>query len=102
MDLTAETARRDTKIINELLSGVTHRIDSTNSPYGLKQHQRPAVTGDAWIRKPKHLVGTQKSSTNCYHGLRRDLTAQTAPRDSYITNELLSRVSDGCDSPNSP
>jgi len=35
MNSTAETARRDIKIINELLSGVTHRIDSTNSPYGL-------------------------------------------------------------------
>jgi hypothetical protein len=29
---TVETARRDTEIINELLSGVTHRIDSINSP----------------------------------------------------------------------
>jgi hypothetical protein len=35
MNSTAETARRDIKIINELLLGVTHRIDSTNSPYGL-------------------------------------------------------------------
>jgi hypothetical protein len=32
MDSTAETARKDTEIINELLLGVTHRIDSTNSP----------------------------------------------------------------------
>jgi hypothetical protein len=32
MDSTAETARKDTEIIKELLLGVTHRIDSTNSP----------------------------------------------------------------------
>jgi len=32
MDSTAERARRDREFINELLSGVTHRIDSTNSP----------------------------------------------------------------------
>jgi len=30
------------------------------------------------------------------------LTAQTAPRDSEIINELLSRVTRGFDSPNSP
>jgi len=29
-------------------------------------------------------------------------TAQTAPRDSKIINELLSRVTDGFDSPKSP
>jgi len=32
MDSTAETARRDTEIINELLSRVTHVFDSTNNP----------------------------------------------------------------------
>jgi hypothetical protein len=31
-----------------------------------------------------------------------DSTAQTAPRDSEIINELLSRVARGFDSPNSP
>jgi len=31
-----------------------------------------------------------------------DSTAQTAPRDSEINNELLSRVTHGFDSPNSP
>jgi len=31
-----------------------------------------------------------------------DSTAQTAPRDSEIINELLSRMTDGFDSPNSP
>jgi hypothetical protein len=30
------------------------------------------------------------------------LTAKTAPRDSEIINELLSRVARGFDSPNSP
>jgi hypothetical protein len=36
MDWTAQTAHRDSKISNELLSRVTHVFDSTNSPYGLK------------------------------------------------------------------
>jgi hypothetical protein len=148
MDSTSQTAPRDIEIINELLSGVTHRIDSTNShygliqhqrtavtghawirqpkqplglrnhqrtavtgdpwirqpkqPLGLRNHQRTAVTGDPWIRQPKQLLRTQKSSTNCCHGLRRDLKAQTAPRHSYITNELLSLVTHGWDNPNSP
>jgi len=31
-----------------------------------------------------------------------DSTAQTAPRDSEIINELLSRVTDGFDGPNNP
>jgi len=31
-----------------------------------------------------------------------DSKAQTAPTDSEIINELLSRVTDGFDSPNSP
>jgi len=31
-----------------------------------------------------------------------DSTAQTAPRDSEIINELVSRVMRGFDSPNSP
>jgi len=31
-----------------------------------------------------------------------DSTAQTAPRDSEIINEQLSRVNDGFDSPNTP
>jgi len=31
-----------------------------------------------------------------------DSTARTAPRDSEIINELLSRVTYGFDSPNSP
>jgi hypothetical protein len=32
MDSTAQTARRDSEIINELLSGVTIGFDSPNSP----------------------------------------------------------------------
>jgi hypothetical protein len=31
MDLKAQTARRDSEIINELLSRVTHEFDSTTS-----------------------------------------------------------------------
>jgi hypothetical protein len=88
MDSTSQTARRDSKIINELLLGltigfdsprdsemtnevlsrVTHGFDSPNIPYGLKNNQRTAVTGDAWIRQPKKSLGTHKTSTNCCHG----------------------------------
>jgi len=32
MDSTAQTDHRDSDIINELLSGVTHEFDSTNRP----------------------------------------------------------------------
>jgi len=69
MDSTAQTAPTDSEIINELLSRVTHGFDSPNSrrdseinnellsrvtdefaspnsPYGLRNHQRTAVTGD--------------------------------------------------------
>jgi len=89
MDLTAQTPPRDSEIINELVSRVTHGFDSPNSLLGLRNNQRTAVTGDAWIRQPKQPLGTEKSATNCGHGSRRDSTAQTAPRDSEITNELL-------------
>ena len=34
MDSTARTAPRDSEIINELLSRVTHGFDSPNSPRG--------------------------------------------------------------------
>jgi len=63
MDSTAETAPRDSQIINELISRVTQGLDSPNSPYGLRNHQRTDVTGDAWIGYPKQPLGTQKSST---------------------------------------
>jgi hypothetical protein len=68
MDSTAQTATRDSKMINELLSGVSHGFDSPNSPLGLRYHQRTGVTGDAWIRQPKQPLGTRKSSTNCCQG----------------------------------
>jgi hypothetical protein len=32
MDSTAQTARRDSEIINKLLSRLTHGFDSSNSP----------------------------------------------------------------------
>ena len=125
MDSTAQTASRDSEIINELVSRVTHGFDSLNcsfrlrnhqrsavtvtqgfdSPknrYGLGNHQRNAVTGDAWIKQPKQPLRSQKSTTNCGRGSRRDSTAQTAPRDSDSIKELVSRVTHGFDSPNSP
>jgi hypothetical protein len=49
MDLTAQTAPRDSEIINELLSGVTDGFDSPKTPLGLRNHQRTAVRGDTWI-----------------------------------------------------
>jgi len=93
---------RDSEIINELLSRVTQGFDSPNSPYGLRYPQRSAVTGDARIGQHKQPLGTRKSSTNCCHRCRRQSTAQTATRDSEIINELLSRVTQGFGSPNSP
>jgi len=68
MDSTAQTAPRDFEIINEVLSQVTHGLDSPNISYGLRNHQRTAVTGDACIRQHKQPLGTQKASTNCCHG----------------------------------
>jgi len=71
----------------KLLSRVTPRFDSANSPSGLKNHQRnffhgwpldgtaqtaplasqiineTASTGDAWIRQREQPLGTTKSST---------------------------------------
>jgi hypothetical protein len=83
MDSKAQTAPRDSEIINELMSRVTHGFESAKSPYGLRNHQRTDVTGDSWIRQRKQPRGTQKSSTklssrvthgfegpNCPYGLR--------------------------------
>jgi hypothetical protein len=61
-------APKDSKLINELLSRVTHGFDSATSPYGLRYHQRTAVTGAPWIRQPEQPLGGQISSTNCCHG----------------------------------
>jgi hypothetical protein len=60
MDVTGQTDPRDSEIINELLSQVSHGFDSPNSPKGLRYHQRTAVTGDAWIRQPKQPLGNRK------------------------------------------
>jgi len=91
MDATTQTALMDSEIINELLSLVTHCFKSANSPYGLRNHQRTTVTGDAWIRRPKQPLwlkyhqrtavtgdayirqpkeplGTQRAPTNCCYG----------------------------------
>jgi hypothetical protein len=79
-------------------------MDSTaeTAPYGVTNHQQIAVTGDAWIRQPTQPIGIKKSSTNCCHRRRMKLRAHTAPKDSEMTNELLSRVTRGFDSPRSP
>jgi len=64
MDSTAPTAARDSEISNELLSRVTFGFDKPNSPRdseiinellarGLRNQQRTAVMGDAWILQPK-------------------------------------------------
>jgi len=74
------------------------RFDSASSPYGLRNHQRTAVTGDARIRQRKHPLGTHKSSRNCCHGRHTDWTTQKPHRDSQIINELLARVTHGFDS----
>jgi hypothetical protein len=64
MDWTTQTAPRDSEIINALMSVVMHGLDTPNSPYGLRNHQRIDITGDTWISNPKHPLGTQKSSKN--------------------------------------
>jgi hypothetical protein len=47
----------------KLLPRVMHGFDSANSPYGLRNHQQTAFTGDAWIRQHKQHLRTLKSST---------------------------------------
>ena len=79
MNSTAQTDPSDSDIINET-----------------------AATGDAWIRQHKQPLGTQISSTKLHPRVTHGFTAQTAPRDSEIINELLPRMTDGFDSPNSP
>jgi len=74
--LTTHTGPRESQNINELLSRVTHGFDSPHRPYIVKNHQRTAVTCDAWIRHPTEPT-----------------------RDSEMTNELLSRVTLGLYSP---
>jgi hypothetical protein len=78
MDSTAQKVPKDSEISNELLSRVTQGFDSPNSPEGLRNNQRAAVTGDDGFDSPN------------------------SPSDSKIINELLSQVTHGFDSPNSP
>jgi len=66
MDSTAQPAPWDSEIINELLPWVMLGFDNPNSPYGLRYHQRTAVTGDAGILHPKQPLGTLKSSTKLH------------------------------------
>jgi len=77
MDSTAQPAPRDSEIINQLLSRVTHGFDSPNSP-----------------RDPEIINKLLSQVTHGYDSPK-------APRDSEIINELLSRVTHGFDSPNS-
>jgi len=58
---------------------MTRGFDSTHKLYKVINHQRTSTTSDAWIWQP-----TQP------------------PRDSEMTNELLSQVTRGFDSPHSP
>ena len=53
MDSTAQRSPRHSDITDELLSRVKDGFGSPNSIYGLRNHQRTAVTNDAWIRQPK-------------------------------------------------
>jgi len=43
-------------------------IRQPKQPLWLKYHQRTAVTGDAYIRQPKEPLGTQRAPTNCCYG----------------------------------
>jgi len=91
MDSTAQTAPRDSHIINELLSRVSHGFDIPNSPWGLENYQRTDVTGAGWIRQPKQPLGLRYHQRTAVTG-GMDSTAQTDTRDSEIINELLSLV----------
>jgi hypothetical protein len=51
MDSRAQTTPRHSEIINELMSYVTQGFDSPNSPQGLRNHERTAITSDARIRQ---------------------------------------------------
>jgi hypothetical protein len=57
MDWTPQTAPRDSKIINALMSPVTHGLDTPNSPYGLRNNERTDVTCYARIQQPKQPLG---------------------------------------------
>jgi phosphosulfolactate phosphohydrolase-like enzyme len=102
MDSTAQTAPRESEIINELVSRVTPGFDSANSPYGFINLQQTGVTGDAWIRQPKQLLGTQKSSTKLLARVTQGFDIGNSPMASEIIKELLARVKHGFDSPNNP
>jgi hypothetical protein len=66
MHSTAQTAPRDSEIINELLPWVMLGFESPNSPKGLRYHQGNAVMADAWIRHPKQPLETLISSTKLH------------------------------------
>jgi hypothetical protein len=85
-----------------MLSRVMDGFNNRNNPLGVIYHKRTAVKGDAWRREPKQPLGTVKSSMNCCPVRQWRSTTQTAPRDSYIINEMLSRVMDVFDSSTNP
>jgi hypothetical protein len=78
MDSTAQTAPRDSEIINELRSHVTNGFDSPNS-----------------LRDSEIINELLSHVTN-------EFDSPNSLRDSEIINELQSRVTHGFDSPNSP
>jgi hypothetical protein len=61
MASTAQTAPRDSEIINELMSRVTLGFDTQTAPRDSDIINETAATGDAWIRQRKQPLGTQKS-----------------------------------------
>jgi hypothetical protein len=68
------------KSSTKLLQGVTHAIDSANSPCGLRNHQRNRVTGDSKIinetastvthgfDSANNPCGFRNHQRNCFHG----------------------------------
>jgi hypothetical protein len=79
MDSTAQTAPRDSEISN-----------------------KTTASSDAWIRQSTQPLGTQISSTKLRPGVTLGLDSANSRKDTEIINELLSRVTQGFDSPNSP
>jgi len=72
MEWTAQTAPRDSEIINELIARRTQGFNSPNSPLRLRNHQGTDVMGDAWIGHPKQPQGLrnhQGTDVTGTHGL---------------------------------
>jgi hypothetical protein len=59
MDSRAQKVPRDSEIINELMSRVTHGFDSANTTRDSEIINETVIKGDAWIRRPKLPLWTQ-------------------------------------------